>query len=61
MHQKSMDDVGVMEDQSENEQVLTDLLASEESQDEEEKELENLDKQLSDIADAFEGQELDKN
>lgn len=61
MHQKSMDDVGVMEDQSENEQVLTDLLASEESQDEEEKELENLDKQLSDIADAFEGQEFDKN
>lgn len=56
MHQKSMDDVGVLEDQSEDERVLTDLLAGEGAQDEEERELESLDRQLSDIAGAFEGQ-----
>lgn len=59
MHQKSLDDAGVVEDRSEDENVLTDLLAAEEPGDEEERELESLDRQLSDIADALGGKSAD--
>ena len=41
--------------------MLTDLLAVEEAKDDEEKELESLDRQLSDIADALGGERDNSN